>query len=192
MTGTERVVFTPDLPVSELVFRLWASAPRPTKAGGSSALTSVAVGGAKRVFSRPTPTLVRIPWRGAKGVPVTVDLGFTIRLPQGADDRFGNRGTPPTVRDVAVAVGAFRTVTLPGPVPVLVGVAPQVTGARDATASHEVAHQWFYGLVGDDQARDPWLDEAFATYAEALDRGPEPATDRPSSPPTAWAGPVGR
>lgn len=33
---------------------------------------------------------------------------------------------------------------------------------------HEVAHEWFYGLVGNNQARDPWLDEAFATYAEAL------------------------
>jgi hypothetical protein len=30
--------------------------------------------------------------------------------------------------------------------------------------AHEVAHQWFYGLVGDDQVREPWLDEAFATY----------------------------
>jgi aminopeptidase N len=49
---------------------------------------------------------------------------------------------------------------------------------RDATASHEVAHQWFYGLVGDDQARDPWLDESFATYAEALDRGTGPAYQR--------------
>ncbi|MDQ1710662.1 MAG: hypothetical protein QOE45_112 [Frankiaceae bacterium] len=42
---------------------------------------------------------------------------------------------------------------------------------KDATLVHEVAHQWFYGLVGDDQGRDPWLDEAFATYAEALVRG---------------------
>jgi hypothetical protein len=39
---------------------------------------------------------------------------------------------------------------------------------RDAVgrvAVHEVAHQWFYGLVGDDQARDPVLDEGPATYA---------------------------
>ena len=36
---------------------------------------------------------------------------------------------------------------------------------------HEVAHEWFYGMVGDDQFRDPWLDEAFATYAEALVSG---------------------
>jgi len=35
------------------------------------------------------------------------------------------------------------------------------------TVSHEVAHQWFYSLVGDDQAREPWLDEALATWAAA-------------------------
>ncbi len=33
---------------------------------------------------------------------------------------------------------------------------------------HELAHQWFHGLVGNDQATDPWLDEAFATYAQEL------------------------
>jgi aminopeptidase N len=27
---------------------------------------------------------------------------------------------------------------------------------------------WFYGMVGDSQFRDPWLDEAFATYAESV------------------------
>ena len=42
-------------------------------------------------------------------------------------------------------------------------------------ATHELAHQWFYGLVGGNQARDPWLDEAFASYAEASLGG---ATDR--------------
>lgn len=31
---------------------------------------------------------------------------------------------------------------------------------------HEIAHQWFYGMVGNSQARDPWLDEAFASWAE--------------------------
>ncbi len=33
---------------------------------------------------------------------------------------------------------------------------------------HEIAHQWFFGLVGNNQALKPWLDEAFATYSEAL------------------------
>jgi aminopeptidase N len=33
---------------------------------------------------------------------------------------------------------------------------------------HEVAHMWFYGLVGSSQFRDPWLDEAFASFAESV------------------------
>jgi hypothetical protein len=33
--------------------------------------------------------------------------------------------------------------------------------------SHEVAHMWFYGLVGNDQGRDPWLDEGVTSWAEA-------------------------
>jgi hypothetical protein len=42
-------------------------------------------------------------------------------------------------------------------------------------AVHETAHQWFYGMVGDSQAQHPWLDEAFAQYAEQLVNGtPEP------------------
>jgi len=33
---------------------------------------------------------------------------------------------------------------------------------------HEVSHQWFYSLVGNNQAMEPWLDESIATYSEAL------------------------
>jgi len=31
---------------------------------------------------------------------------------------------------------------------------------------HEIAHNWWFGLVGSDQAMEPWLDEALATYSE--------------------------
>ncbi len=31
--------------------------------------------------------------------------------------------------------------------------------------SHEVAHQWWYGVVGNDVLRDPWQDEALATFS---------------------------
>jgi hypothetical protein len=30
---------------------------------------------------------------------------------------------------------------------------------------HEVAHQWFYGQVGNDQQIEPWLDEGFADFS---------------------------
>jgi hypothetical protein len=36
--------------------------------------------------------------------------------------------------------------------------------ANASVVKHEVAHQWFYGLVGNDQLAAPWLDEAFAEY----------------------------
>lgn len=32
---------------------------------------------------------------------------------------------------------------------------------------HEVAHQWFYSLVGSNPARAPWLDEGLTSYAQA-------------------------
>jgi hypothetical protein len=34
--------------------------------------------------------------------------------------------------------------------------------------AHEVAHQWWFALVGNDQAMEPWLDEAMATYTERI------------------------
>jgi peptidase M1-like protein len=34
----------------------------------------------------------------------------------------------------------------------------------EGIVAHEVGHQWFYNLVGDDQLDDPWLDEALAQY----------------------------
>lgn len=37
-----------------------------------------------------------------------------------------------------------------------------------AIAAHETAHQWFYAAVGNDQALEPWLDEALCTYSERV------------------------
>jgi len=43
----------------------------------------------------------------------------------------------------------------------------QGPGTATRTTPHEVAHMWFYGLVANNQGRDPWLDEGLATWAEA-------------------------
>jgi len=42
-----------------------------------------------------------------------------------------------------------------------------VAGLISLTA-HEIAHQWWYGAVGNDQVHEPWLDESFAKYSEVL------------------------
>lgn len=31
--------------------------------------------------------------------------------------------------------------------------------------AHEIAHQWWYGMVGNDQVREPWLDEGLANWS---------------------------
>lgn len=41
-------------------------------------------------------------------------------------------------------------------------------GYLTSIAVHETAHQWWYGRVGNDQAMEPWLDEALCTYSERL------------------------
>ena len=33
--------------------------------------------------------------------------------------------------------------------------------------AHEVAHEWWYSIVGNDQFAEPWLDESFATWSGA-------------------------
>jgi aminopeptidase N len=72
----------------------------------------------------------------------------------------------------------------------------QGAGTIGRTTSHEVGHQWFYALVGNDQGREPWLDEALATYAEGrfedtleaaqIVQVPEDAQGHAGEPMTYW------
>jgi aminopeptidase N len=39
---------------------------------------------------------------------------------------------------------------------------PTGAGNLSYLVAHETAHQWFYGIVGNDQARNPYADEAAA------------------------------
>lgn len=38
----------------------------------------------------------------------------------------------------------------------------------ESTTAHEVGHQWFYGLIGNDQLDQPWLDESLTQYVTWL------------------------
>lgn len=48
----------------------------------------------------------------------------------------------------------------------------QASGTEDSilkiVVAHETAHQWFYGIVGDNQFTEAWLDESFASYSELV------------------------
>ncbi len=71
----------------------------------------------------------------------------------------------------------------------------QGPGTIGRTTPHEVGHQWFYALVGNDQGRDPVLDEGLATWAEAradddtdvlAEDIPAAAEGRAGAPMTYW------
>lgn len=59
---------------------------------------------------------------------------------------------------------------------------------------HEVAHQWFYAQLGNDQQREPWLDEGFADFSARylMGIGENQCSTRPvNSEVFAWeAGPI--
>jgi hypothetical protein len=47
-----------------------------------------------------------------------------------------------------------------------------VLAVNDSNAViHELGHQWFYGIVGDDEYTTPWLDEGFTDYITDVQEG---------------------
>jgi len=38
----------------------------------------------------------------------------------------------------------------------------------ETTVAHEVGHQWFYNMVGNDQANQPWVDESLTQYITSM------------------------
>jgi hypothetical protein len=104
------------------------------------------------------------------GVRVTAGVLPGAELPGGRLAEW----TVAAIGDLEEYLGPFpyRTLTVPL-LPDYGGGIEYPSSILQATTSrsvlvHEVAHMWFYGMVGNSQFRDPWLDEAFATYAEAL------------------------
>ncbi|NLK20863.1 MAG: M1 family metallopeptidase [Epulopiscium sp.] len=42
-----------------------------------------------------------------------------------------------------------------------------IRGIENPTSiTHAIGHQWFYNIIGNNQAKEPWLDEALVTYLE--------------------------
>lgn len=86
-----------------------------------------------------------------------------------------------TLRDAVQAMSAYADAFGPYPYPGVDVITAEFTAfqgmeyprviftnpERQAIA-HELAHQWWYGIVGNDQYAEPWLDESFASWASML------------------------
>lgn len=116
---------------------------------------------ASAVAMAPQPVQVTVGvQQGLPGTPASY-LDRAVRSLEDFGRRFGPYPWPAFTLAVTPTLGGG--IEYPGHVmqgPTTIGV-----------TSHEVGHQWFYGLVGNDQGRDPWLDEGLATWAEARFEG---------------------
>jgi Peptidase family M1 domain len=106
----------------------------------------------------PGPVTVRVAVAGRAQVPRDV-LRLAVRTLHRLAQRYGPyRWASYTV----VATPDLGAEGIEYPTLVYIGGASIVT----LLVQHETSHQWFYSLVGNDQARDPWLDEALATWSQ--------------------------
>jgi hypothetical protein len=124
--------------------RDWAATVAPMRLGQASAQggrTTVVVGVAE----------------GAGGDP----QALAARNARALDELAARFGEYPYPR-LTIGVTAGLTGGIEFPTHIFLG-----SGAATVHLVHEVAHQWFYGLAGDDQYRNPWLDEGLATYGES-------------------------
>jgi hypothetical protein len=101
-------------------------------------------------------------------------LDYAVRSLKSYNTRFGDY--PFTEFDLVGTPTLALGVEYPGIVAITLDVYdPAVSfggfSARvllEATTAHEVAHQWWYSIVGNDQVDEPWLDEALTQYSTLL------------------------
>lgn len=55
-----------------------------------------------------------------------------------------------------------------GPSAGMAGLEELSASMREFVTAHEVAHQWWHGLVGSDSRAHPWIDESLAQYSAML------------------------
>ena len=69
-----------------------------------------------------------------------------------------------TIADTYIRAGGIE---YPNIVMINTSISPDLRLNRfEAVVVHEMAHNWFYGLLGNNQTEEEWMDEGFTTFAE--------------------------
>jgi hypothetical protein len=104
--------------------------------------------------------------------PPDLQAGGLLALRYAADslrvfnERFGQY--PYAEFDIVATPTTAGGVEYPGIVVVSQRIYNGIGGFFQHATVHEVAHQWWYGVVGNDQVDEPWLDEALTNYSTIL------------------------
>jgi hypothetical protein len=104
-----------------------------------------------------------------EGARTTLD--HTVDALKAFNDRFGTY--PFTEFDVVSTPTYAFGIEYPGIVAIALRLYDQARSEYppaylESTVAHEVGHQWFYSVVGNDQLDEPWLDEAVVQYATLI------------------------
>jgi hypothetical protein len=113
---------------------------------------------ARRVVDVPAPVVVTVASE-SRYVDMRMFLDAAVNAITGFSERYG--AYPWSTYTVVVETDRPQ---LGDEYPTLVFVSADF---GRIVVTHETAHQWFYSLVGDNQGRDPWLDESLAEWATA-------------------------
>jgi hypothetical protein len=142
---------------------------------------------AEGVAHAPWPVAVTVGVHEGLGDDPAAYLDRVVRSMEDFSRRFG--AYPYRTHTLALTPGLSGGIEYPGHV-------MQGPGTLGRTTSHEVGHLWFYSLVGNNQGRDPWIDEGLASWAEARFENslgelsardiPRPARGRAGEPMTYW------
>ncbi len=104
--------------------------------------------------------------------PSNLEAGGMLALRYAVDalrvfnERFGMY--PYAEFDIAATPTSAGGVEYPGIVVINETLYRQPGGFFPHASGHEVAHQWWYGLVGNDQIDEPWLDESLTNYSTLI------------------------
>lgn len=131
---------------------------------------------ASAVVDLPEPVEVTVGVDRSVGEDPQAYLDRVVAALVDFSDRFGSYPWPSL--SLAVTPGLGGGIEMP--MHLMQG--PETIGR---TTPHEVAHMWFYALVGNNQAAHPWIDEGLASYAEATFEGSLDDMRAVSLPPVA-------
>ncbi len=104
--------------------------------------------------------------------PANAEAGRrALRFAEQALRAFNARYGPYPLAELEVVQGAmtrFLGMEYPGAVLIEQALYTDNDRVLETTIAHEIAHQWWYSLVGADAQGEPWIDEGLASYAQVL------------------------
>jgi hypothetical protein len=174
-TFTDAAFYQVNLTVPSDLTVITSGATLEAKDSGDGMRTWVTVGGPMRDFyvamsadyevvsQEIDGTRVNSYYRSGQDEGGDLALNYATEALRVFSQRFGLY--PYTELDIIATPTNAGGIEYPGAIVVAQELYDQNGGFFELATAHEVAHQWWYGLVGNDQLDEPWLDEALTNYS---------------------------